>query len=39
MLTDSPKQAKYAHGTMGCEIIVDRLDRCVEAAVCGKWEG
>jgi hypothetical protein len=39
MLTDSPKQAKYAHGTMGCEIIVDRLDRCLEAAVRGKWEG
>jgi hypothetical protein len=39
MLTDSPKQAKYAHGTMGCEIIVDRVDRCVKAAVVGKWEG
>jgi len=39
MLTDSPKQAKYAHSTMGCEIIVDRVDRCVEAAVRGKWEG
>jgi predicted aconitase len=38
MLTDSPKQAKYAHSTMGCEIIVDRVDRCVEAAVRGKWE-
>jgi hypothetical protein len=39
MLTDSPKQAKYAHSTMGCEIIVDRVDRCVEAAVRGRWEG
>jgi len=39
ILTDSPKQAKYAHSTMGCEIIVDRVDRCVEAAVSGKWEG
>jgi predicted aconitase len=39
MLTDSPKQAKYAHTTMGCEIIVDRVDRCVEAALSGKWEG
>jgi hypothetical protein len=39
MLTDSPKQAKYAHMTMGCEIIVDRVDRCVEAAISGKWEG
>jgi predicted aconitase len=39
MLTDSPKQAKYAHTTMGCEIIVDRIDRCVDAAVSGKWEG
>jgi len=38
MLTDSPKQAKYAHSTMGCEIIVDRVDHCVEAAVRGKWE-
>jgi predicted aconitase len=39
MLTDSPKQAKYAHTTMGCEIIVDRVDHCVEAAISGKWEG
>lgn len=39
MLTDSPKQAKYAHTTMGCEIIVDRVDQCVEAAVSGRWEG
>ena len=39
MLTDSPKQAKYAHMTMGCEIIVDRVDRCIDSAVSGKWEG
>jgi hypothetical protein len=39
MLTDSPKQAKYAHTTMGCEIILDRIDSCIEAAVKGKWEG
>jgi hypothetical protein len=39
MLTDSPKQAKYAHTTMGCEIIVDSVGRCVEAAIRGKWEG
>jgi predicted aconitase len=39
MLTDSPKQAKYAHTTMGCEIIVDSVGRCVEAAIKGKWEG
>ena len=39
MLTDSPKQAKYAHMTMGCETIVDRVDRCVAAAISGKWEG
>jgi predicted aconitase len=38
MLTDSPKQAKYAHTTMGCEIILDRIDSCIEAAVKGKWE-
>jgi predicted aconitase len=39
MLTDSPKQAKYAHTTIGCEIILDRIDSCIEAAVKGKWEG
>jgi predicted aconitase len=39
MLTDSPKQAKYANTTMGCEIILDKLEACVEAAVKGKWEG
>ena len=39
MLTDSPKQAKYAHTVIGCEIIVDRVGRCVEAAIGGKWEG
>ena len=39
MLTDSPKQAKYAHTVMGCEIIVDRVERCVEAAIRGRWEG
>ena len=39
MLTDSPKQAKYANHTMGCEIILDKVDACIEAAVKGKWEG
>ena len=39
MLTDSPKQAKYANNTMGCEIILDRIGACIEAAVKGKWEG
>jgi hypothetical protein len=39
MLTDSPKQAKYANNTMGCETILDKVDLCVEAAVRGKWEG
>ena len=38
MLTDSPKQAKYARDTMGCDIILDRLEACVEAAVKGRWE-
>ncbi|MGE5258545.1 MAG: aconitase X [Hyphomicrobiales bacterium] len=38
MLTDSPKQAKYARDTMGCDIILDRLEGCVEAAVKGRWE-
>lgn len=38
MLTDSPKQAKYARDTMGCDIILDRLESCVEAAVKGRWE-
>jgi predicted aconitase len=39
MLTDSPKQAKYAHTTIGCEIILDKIGACIEAAVKGKWEG
>jgi len=39
MLTDSPKQAKYAHTTIGCQIILDRVDSCIEAAVRGRWEG
>ena len=38
MLTDSPKQAKYARDTMGCDIILDRIEACVEAAVKGRWE-
>lgn len=38
MLTDSPKQAKYARDTMGCDIILDRIEACVEAAVRGRWE-
>ncbi len=39
MLTDSPKQAKYANNTMGCEIILDKIGACIDAAVRGKWEG
>jgi len=39
MLTDSVKQAKYAQTTIGCEIIVDRVERCIEAAINGRWEG
>jgi hypothetical protein len=39
MLTDSPKQAKYANNTIGCDIILDKLDACIDAAVTGKWRG
>jgi len=39
MLTDSVKQAKYAQTTIGCEIIVDRVEQCIEAAINGRWEG
>jgi predicted aconitase len=39
MLTDSPKQAKYANNTIGCEIILDKTDECIKAAVTGKWRG
>jgi len=38
MLTDSPKQAKYANDTMGCKTILDHVDVCVDAAVKGIWE-
>lgn len=39
MLTDSPKQAKYANNTIGCDIILDKIDVCIESAVIGKWRG
>jgi len=39
MLTDSPKQAKYANNTIGCDIILDKIDACIDAAVTGKWRG
>jgi predicted aconitase len=39
MLTDSPKQARYAHTTIGCDTIVDSVEKCVAAAVKGEWEG
>lgn len=39
MFTDSPKQAKYAHTTIGCEINVDKVEACIEAAINGNWEG
>ena len=38
MLTDSPKQAKYANNTIGCEIIVDREAGTLRRGN-GKWEG
>ena len=39
MLTDSPKQAKYVHTTIGCEIILDKIGACIETAVNGRWRG
>ena len=39
MLTDSPKQAKYANNTIGCDIILDNTEACIDAAVAGKWRG
>ena len=39
MLTDSPKQAKYANNTIGCDIILDKTEICIDAAVTGKWRG
>ena len=39
MLTDSPKQAKYANNTIGCDTILDKTDECINAAVTGKWRG
>ena len=39
MLTDSPKQAKYANNTIGCDIILDKTAACIDAAVSGKWRG
>ena len=39
MLTDSPKQAKYANNTIGCDIILDKTEACIDAAVTGKWRG
>lgn len=39
MLTDSPKQAKYANNTIGCDIILDKTDACIKTAVTGKWRG
>jgi len=37
IVTSGFKQAHYARGMIGAEVIVDSLDRCLEAAVTGRW--
>jgi predicted aconitase len=37
MVTPSFKQAHYARGMIGVEVIVDNLRGCLAAAVSGRW--
>jgi predicted aconitase len=37
IVTLSFKQAHYARNTIGAEVIVDRIEGCLAAAVTGKW--
>jgi len=37
IVTAGFKQAHYARGMIGAEVIVDRVDGCLDAALTGKW--
>ena len=37
IVTAGFKQAHYARGMIGAEVIVDSTSRCVEAALSGRW--
>lgn len=37
IVTSGFKQAHYARGMIGAEVIVDSLDRCLDAALTGTW--
>jgi len=37
IVTSGFKQAHYARGMIGAEVIVDSLEKCLEAALAGRW--
>jgi predicted aconitase len=37
MLTDSAKQAHYAKSILGYDILLDKVEVCIEAAIKGRW--
>ena len=39
IVTHGFKQAHYARGMLGCEVIIAKTEACVRAALAGKWMG
>ena len=39
IVTHAFKQAHYARGMLGCEVIIAKTEACVRSAVAGKWMG
>jgi predicted aconitase len=39
IVTSGFKQAHYARGMVGAEVIVARLGPCIQAALAGRWMG
>ena len=37
IVTAGFKQAHYARGMIGAELIIDNADACIEAALTGRW--
>ena len=37
IVTSGFKQAHYARGMIGAEVIVDNVDGCLAAAIAGRW--
>lgn len=39
MVTDSAKMARYVGDLVGCRTILTSRERCIEAAITGRWNG